>query len=325
MIVTTMDGVEHVYQFTKNLFVHGGKKPGVDALEGLRDGTPSPFTTAERAQAAVEEFDDLGDEGLKITEGIVTDIDRRKKEITIEYANGRTETLQMTNRAAAEGGAGIEESSERRPSSSTTRTNQDARSRTTSRKAPDGETPPPASACARTRGGAWRRARSCALRSCPQFAGNPSAENARGRHSERRADAQRILKSSRMVTITSTGRSPTRAGVKRHSRAAMTASSSNPRSSERVTRMATGMPSRLTTTSSPTVPWICCRIAATVYCGFTCFRSVGGVTPPPKVSAAAEPAARSLTHARTTSRSDARACSPACTAAAPGSIGGRER
>ena len=39
VIVTTMDGVEHVYQFTKNLIVHGGKKPGVDALEGLRDGT----------------------------------------------------------------------------------------------------------------------------------------------------------------------------------------------------------------------------------------------------------------------------------------------
>ena len=39
VIVTTMDGVEHVYQFTKNLIVHGGRKPGVDALEGLRDGT----------------------------------------------------------------------------------------------------------------------------------------------------------------------------------------------------------------------------------------------------------------------------------------------
>ena len=112
VIVTTMDGVEHVYQFTKNLIVHGGKKPGVDALEGLRDGaTVVIHYTENGAHAAAEEIDVLGEEGLKITEGVVTDIDRGKKEITIKYANGKTETLQMTKRAAAESGAG-EESSE---------------------------------------------------------------------------------------------------------------------------------------------------------------------------------------------------------------------
>ena len=112
VIVTTMDGVEHVYQFTKNLIVHGGKKPGVDALEGLRDGaTVVIHYTENGAQAAAEEIDVLGEEGLKITEGVVTDINRGKKEITIEYANGKTETLQMTKRAAAESGAD-EESSE---------------------------------------------------------------------------------------------------------------------------------------------------------------------------------------------------------------------
>ena len=97
VIVTTMDGVEHVYQFTKNLIVHGGKNPGVDALEGLRDGTTVVIHyTDSGSQAAAEEIDLLGDEGLKMTEGVVTDIDRRRKEITIRYANGKTETLQMT-------------------------------------------------------------------------------------------------------------------------------------------------------------------------------------------------------------------------------------
>src|SRR5579864_4015988 len=38
IVVTTMDGVEHVYHFTKDLIVHGGKGRGVDALEGLREG-----------------------------------------------------------------------------------------------------------------------------------------------------------------------------------------------------------------------------------------------------------------------------------------------
>ena len=111
IIVTTMDGVEHVYQFTKNLVVHGGRKPGVDALEGLRDGTTVVIHYTENGpHAAAEEIDLLGDEGLKMTEGVVTDIDRGKKEITVKYANGRTETLHMTDRVAAESGAGIEKS-----------------------------------------------------------------------------------------------------------------------------------------------------------------------------------------------------------------------
>jgi hypothetical protein len=111
VIVTTMDGVEHVYQFTKNLIVHGGRKPGVDALEDLRDGTMVAIHYTEAGpQATAEEIDLLGDEGLKITEGVVTRIDRRRQEITIRYANGSTETLQMTSRAAAENDAGIEES-----------------------------------------------------------------------------------------------------------------------------------------------------------------------------------------------------------------------
>ena len=110
VIVTTMDGVEHVYHFTKDLIVHGGKTPGVDALAGLREGTTVVIHEGRGgSQASAEEIDLLGDGGLKIAEGIVTNIDRRKKEITIRYNNGKTETLQMTTRAAAESRADVDE------------------------------------------------------------------------------------------------------------------------------------------------------------------------------------------------------------------------
>ena len=113
VVITTMDGMEHVYHFTKDLIVHGGKKPGVDALEGLRAGTTVVIHhTTAGSQASIDEIDVLGDEGLKSTEGMVTNIDRRKNEITIRYNNGKTETLQMTSRAAAETEAGIDESAE---------------------------------------------------------------------------------------------------------------------------------------------------------------------------------------------------------------------
>ena len=113
VVITTMDGMEHVYHFTKDLIVHGGKKPGVDALEGLRAGTTVVIHhTTAGSQASIDGIDVLGDEGLKSTEGMVTNIDRRKNEITIRYNNGKTETLQMTSRAAAETEAGIDESAE---------------------------------------------------------------------------------------------------------------------------------------------------------------------------------------------------------------------
>lgn len=103
VVVKTMDGVEHVYNFTKDLIVHGGKKPDVDALEGLREGTTVVIHySTTGAKASAEEIDVLDDGGLRITEGVVTNIDRGKKQITIRFANGRTETLQMTTRAAAE-------------------------------------------------------------------------------------------------------------------------------------------------------------------------------------------------------------------------------
>ena len=108
IIVTTMDGVEHVYHFTKDLIVHGGKKPGVDALEGLREGRMIVVhRTTSGPDDSVAEIDLVGDEGLKIIEGAVIDINRRKQEITIKYADGATETLKMTPRALPENETGL--------------------------------------------------------------------------------------------------------------------------------------------------------------------------------------------------------------------------
>jgi hypothetical protein len=108
VVVTTMDGVEHVYHFTKNLIVHGGKAPGVDALADLSEGTPVVIHRKGNDEpASADEIDVLGDAGLKITEGRVIHVDRKKKEITLRYGNGKTETLQLTTMAAAENAASI--------------------------------------------------------------------------------------------------------------------------------------------------------------------------------------------------------------------------
>lgn len=103
IVVTTIDGAEHVYHFTKNLIVHGGKGSGIDALEGLRQGSTVVVHYREEAgQPLVQEIDHIGDDGLKVTEGIVVRIGRGRKQITVRFESGKTETFQVSDRAAIE-------------------------------------------------------------------------------------------------------------------------------------------------------------------------------------------------------------------------------
>jgi hypothetical protein len=102
IVVTTIDGVEHVYHFTKDLVVHGGKAPA-DPLAGLKEGTIVVIHySTEGAQQTVREIDELGDEGLLETEGTITRIERGEKQITVRIGEGRTETFKLTERAASE-------------------------------------------------------------------------------------------------------------------------------------------------------------------------------------------------------------------------------
>jgi len=103
-LVKTFDGVGHAYNFTKGLFGRGGKDPGVDTLAGLREGTHVAIHYSLTGEtASIPEIDAPdGDGGLSITEAVVTNIDRGKKEITVRFTNGHAETLQMTSRGAAD-------------------------------------------------------------------------------------------------------------------------------------------------------------------------------------------------------------------------------
>jgi hypothetical protein len=102
IIVTTVDGLEHAYRFTKDLIVHGGKSPE-DPLAGLKEGAMVVIHySTEGGEPMVVEIDQVGDEGLLETEGRITKIDRGKKQIDVQIGESRTETFQLTDRAAAE-------------------------------------------------------------------------------------------------------------------------------------------------------------------------------------------------------------------------------
>ncbi len=102
IIVTTADGIDHVYEFTKDLIVHGGKRPGPEALADLREGTTVVVHyTPVGDKAAAREIDVVGDR-VKVTEGTVAQLDRRHHQLTVRYNNGRTETFQLSDRATDE-------------------------------------------------------------------------------------------------------------------------------------------------------------------------------------------------------------------------------
>ena len=102
LVVTTVDGVQHVYRFAKGLVVHG-KKSDAEALDTLHEGaTVVVHHRIEGAEQSVEEIDRVADEGLKVTEGLVVRLNRRQREITLKFGDGTTETLRLTDRAASE-------------------------------------------------------------------------------------------------------------------------------------------------------------------------------------------------------------------------------
>lgn len=99
IVVKTEDGAEHVFDGTKDLLVHGGKD-----LSDLKPGTTVVVHyTADGTGQLAREVDRVGTHGLSVTEGMVTKIDRGKKQIRIRYDNGTIETLALTARAAVDG------------------------------------------------------------------------------------------------------------------------------------------------------------------------------------------------------------------------------
>jgi hypothetical protein len=95
--------VEHVFHFTRDLIVHGGKGTGVDALNGWQEGsTVVVHYTMNGLWAAAQEIDGVADDRLKVTEGTITKVNHRRKQVTVRFDDGESETFRLTDRAAVE-------------------------------------------------------------------------------------------------------------------------------------------------------------------------------------------------------------------------------
>jgi len=87
------DGLDHLV---------GAKGPragrGAGSLDGLQPGTSVAVEyTVKGVPASADGADQIGQEGVKANEGVVTKVDRNKKEITIRFSDGQTQTLESEN------------------------------------------------------------------------------------------------------------------------------------------------------------------------------------------------------------------------------------
>jgi hypothetical protein len=101
VIVGVLDGVDHAVEFAKNLFA--GKPPAVDPLSGLREGTTVVVREA-RGMSAPRGGSREADNGLMATEGMVTAIDRLRKNVTVRFDDGKKEALRLAEHQPADAG-----------------------------------------------------------------------------------------------------------------------------------------------------------------------------------------------------------------------------
>jgi hypothetical protein len=98
--VKTTDGTTQFFRLLEKVFVHG-RTGADDELEGLERGMTVVVHYSGSSESAVaQEIDRIDAEGLAITEGQVTSIDRVRGRIKIRYEDGRTETLKLSNRVS---------------------------------------------------------------------------------------------------------------------------------------------------------------------------------------------------------------------------------
>jgi hypothetical protein len=106
--VKATDGVEHLFHFTKRTLVHGTREAD-DALDGLAEGSRVVVHyVADSAEKTAVEVDRIGADGLNSIEGVVTRVDHEAGTFSIRLADGTTETLELSERAASDVGKDID-------------------------------------------------------------------------------------------------------------------------------------------------------------------------------------------------------------------------
>jgi hypothetical protein len=104
IVVKTGEGTEHVLVVSGKTAVHGTEVAAKDTWHGLKEGSEvvAQYTEKGSVKTAVE-VDHVAKDGVKVTEGTVSAIDRGAKTMAIKTADGTEQTFKLTDRAVEAG------------------------------------------------------------------------------------------------------------------------------------------------------------------------------------------------------------------------------
>jgi arginine repressor len=114
IVVKTKDGTEHTLHFVAKTTVSGADAGAKDTFKGVKEGSEvvAHFTVKGTEKTAVE-VDKVGKDGMKETEGTVSDIDRGAKTIAVKTADGTVQTFKMADHATEDAGKDIAKGTEK--------------------------------------------------------------------------------------------------------------------------------------------------------------------------------------------------------------------
>ena len=109
--VKTADGTEHVFHWAKDTTVHGVESADMaaqGAWHGLKEGSEVVAHSTKRGtEETAVEVDKVGDTGLKKTEGIIKEIDRRGRRLVVKSTDGTEHAFTLTKHAADDSGKDV--------------------------------------------------------------------------------------------------------------------------------------------------------------------------------------------------------------------------
>ncbi len=116
-VVATTGGAERTFHYTDQTVVRGAtdaKHDGGEAVGGLTDGADvAVHYTKKGTKDVATEFDSLGKDGLKSTEGTVSHLDRKAKTLTIKTADGADQTFHMSEHAVRDTGKDLDKGADK--------------------------------------------------------------------------------------------------------------------------------------------------------------------------------------------------------------------
>ena len=114
VVVKTKDGTEHTLHFLGKTTVHGTEAGAHDTFKGLKEGSEvvAHYTTKGTEKTAVE-VDRVGKDGLKETEGAVSEINRGTKTLAVKTADGSVQTFKMADHASDDAGKDVGKAAEK--------------------------------------------------------------------------------------------------------------------------------------------------------------------------------------------------------------------